>query len=120
MEREAVDYGTQASTRPGLEPLKVRDTSGQDVVLDPAQGTRKRRRSIVLALCGGGAVLVGLILIVRSWAHAGLTVPRERVRIATVTRGTFVRDIAAEGTVVVANSPTLFAVATGTIAFAAR
>jgi HlyD family secretion protein len=49
--------------------------------------------------------------------HSNLVVPRARVRIATVTRGTFVRDLAAEGTVVVANSPTLFAIATGTVTF---
>jgi HlyD family secretion protein len=44
-------------------------------------------------------------------------VPRARLRIATVTRGSFVRDVAAEGTVVVANSPTLVAAGVGTITF---
>ena len=49
------------------------------------------------------------MLLVRSWVSTEpVVVARERVRIATVTRGPFVRDIAAQGTVVVADSPTLF------------
>lgn len=42
------------------------------------------------------------------------------MRIAQVTRGAFVRDVAAQGTVVVAESPTLFAIANGTITFNVR
>ena len=43
--------------------------------------------------------------------------PLERVRIAEVTRGPFVRDVSAQGTVVAAVSPTLFAAAPGTVHF---
>jgi HlyD family secretion protein len=57
---------------------------------------------------------------VRAWMGSGVGIPRERVRIAEVTRGTFVRDVAAEGTVVAANSPTLYAVSTGTVTFTSR
>ncbi len=59
-------------------------------------------------------------MLVRSWASTSVVVARERVRIATVTRGAFVRDIAAQGTVVVANSPTLFASGVGTVTFAVK
>jgi HlyD family secretion protein len=96
---------------------KVRDTSGQDVLVDPRPAAHRRRRLMLLAVCGGVALVVVIGLVLRSWAHSTLTVPRQRVRIATVTHGPFVRDIAAEGTVVVANSPTLFAVAVGTVTF---
>src|SRR5579863_480587 len=96
-------------------PTKVRDTSGQDVLVDPAPAAQRRRRLIVMTVCGAVALAVVIGLVLRSWAHSNLTVPRQRVRIATVVRGPFVRDIAAEGTVVVANSPTLFAVAVGTV-----
>jgi HlyD family secretion protein len=96
---------------------KVRDTSGQDVILDRAPGARRRRRLILIAVCGATALIVVIALVIRSWVHSNLVVPRPRVRIATVTRGLFVRDTAAEGTVVVANSPTLFAVADGTVTF---
>jgi HlyD family secretion protein len=72
---------------------------------------------MLIAVCGGAALVVIFGLVLRSWVHSNLAVPRQRVRIATVTSGQFVRDIAAEGTVVVANSPTLFAVAVGTVTF---
>jgi HlyD family secretion protein len=98
------------------EPF-IRDTSAQDVTLDPAPRMRKRRRLLI----GGGvaalAILVAVFMLIRSWASTSVVVPRERVRIATVTRGNFVRDVAAQGTVVVANSPTLFSSGVGTVNF---
>jgi HlyD family secretion protein len=95
----------------------VRDTSGQDVLLDPAPGARKRRK--VLLLAGGAAVGLAIVLglVIHSWMSSSSVIPRARVRIATVTRGRFIRDVAADGTVVVANSPTLFSVAVGTVTF---
>ena len=76
-----------------------------------------------MLLIASGAAVLSLALIVwlvRSWASSAVMVPRERVRIAEVTRGSFVRDVAAQGTVVVANSPTLFSIATGTVTFNVR
>lgn len=98
----------------------IRDTSSTDVTLDPGSQRGKRRRLAI-----GGAVLAvgllaGAILAVRSWSSTGHVVSRERLRIAEVTRGPFVRDVAAEGTVITANSPTLYAVSTGTIMFRVR
>lgn len=96
---------------------KVRDTSAQDVIVDPDSSSRRRRR--VLLMLGGGAVALVLIFgwVVKSWMASKVLVPRARVRIATVTRGAFVRDVAADGLVVVANSPTLFSSAIGTVTF---
>ena len=96
---------------------KVRDTSAQDVLIDPSGGARRRRRVILILAGGVVALAVVFGLVVRSWMNSNVVVPRARVRIATVTRGSFVRDIAAEGTVVVANSPTLFSSAIGTVTF---
>src|SRR5262245_35993151 len=96
---------------------KVRDTSAQDVIVDPDSGTRRRRRIIVMLGCGVAALVVVFGLVVRSWVNSKVVVPRARVRIATVTRGAFVRDVAADGLVVVANSPTLFSSAIGTVTF---
>jgi HlyD family secretion protein len=96
---------------------RVRGTSGQDVLIDPASGARRRQRVLLIAVCGAAVLVVVVGLVLRSWMHSNVVVPRARLRIATVMRGSFVRDIAAEGTVVVANSPTLFAVATGTVTF---
>jgi HlyD family secretion protein len=53
--------------------------------------------------------------VVQRWASATVTVPLERLRIATVTRGDLVRDVSVQGRVVAAVSPTLYAAASGTI-----
>ena len=95
----------------------VRDTSAQDVVVDPDNGARRRRRLILILAGGIVAFVVVFGLVAKSWVNSKVVIPRARVRIATVTRGAFVRDIAAEGLVVVANSPTLFASAVGTVTF---
>ena len=53
--------------------------------------------------------------VVQRWATATATVPLDRLRIATVTRGDLVRDVSVQGRVVAAVSPTLYAAASGTI-----
>ena len=98
----------------------IRDTSGTDVSLDPGPVLKKRRR-----LIAGGALLAvvflgGAVFAVRSWITTEHVFSRERLRIAEVTRGPFIRDVAAEGTVITANSPTLYAVSTGSITFRVR
>ena len=52
---------------------------------------------------------------VQRWANATVSVPFERVRTATVTRGNLVRDVSVQGRVVAAVSPTLYATSSGTI-----
>ena len=52
---------------------------------------------------------------VKRWANATVSVPYARIRTATVTRGNLVRDVSAQGRVVAAVSPTLYATASGTI-----
>lgn len=49
------------------------------------------------------------------WANATISVPVDRVRTATVTRGDLVQDVSVQGRVVAAVSPTLYASASGTI-----
>ncbi|WP_425478183.1 efflux RND transporter periplasmic adaptor subunit [Pseudoxanthomonas winnipegensis] len=49
------------------------------------------------------------------WAAGGRSFDASRVRIATVTRGDLVRDLAADGRVITANSPTLYAIDGGTV-----
>jgi len=94
----------------------IRDTSATDVTIEP---TRPRRRQIIIGTTAA-ALAITAVMAVRAWMTTGVGIPRERVRIAEVTRGLFVRDVAAEGTVVAANSPTLYAIANGTITFTAR
>ena len=98
----------------------IRDTSGTDVSLDPGPALRKRRRLIIAGALLAAAVLAGGILAFRSWVASEHVFSRERLRVSEVTVGPFVRDVAAEGTVITANSPTLYAVSTGTITFRVR
>jgi HlyD family secretion protein len=96
------------------EPVMLRDTSGQDRVIEPKKFLGRHRNILIAALAA--AVALG-VLAVFLWRYsgAGVSVDRARVSIATVERGSFVRDIAADGQVVAAVSPTLYANALGTV-----
>jgi HlyD family secretion protein len=100
-------------------PAGMRGTAGQDREIATPTGWRHDRR---VWLVGGGLLLVlGLVAIaslLNAWSSSDATVSRERVRIATVTRGEFVSDVAAQATVVAAVSPTLYAPAAGTVTYA--
>jgi HlyD family secretion protein len=96
------------------EPIMLRDTSGQDRVIEP-QNLLKRHRKIIIAVLALAAVLMVLSVYLMRYSGAGRSVDRARVAIATVERGSFVRDIAADGQVVAAVSPTLYANALGTV-----
>jgi HlyD family secretion protein len=71
------------------------------------------------ALAIVGAFIVAALLI-RNWFASENMVSRTQLRIATVTSGPFVRDVSAQGTVVAAVSPTVFAPGVGTIIYATR
>src|SRR5690242_2816541 len=91
----------------------IPDTSGQDIVV-----TRKPRRRWARVAIGAviAAVAVGAVgVLAWSWKDTTQSVSASRLRIASVTRGTLVRDAAVNGRVVAAVSPTLFAPAAGTV-----
>ncbi len=92
----------------------LRDTSAQDRVIEP-QSPLKRHRKIIIAALALALGLVILAVYLMRYSGAGVSVDRARVSIATVERGSFVRDIAADGQVVAAVSPTLYANALGTV-----
>jgi HlyD family secretion protein len=97
----------------------IRDTSAQDRPLEKSSGARPWRRWLsrgVIAV----TVVVGIGTVVRGWLGVGRSVDRARIRIAQVTRGTLVRDVVADGHVVAANSPMLYAVAAGMVDFHVR
>src|SRR3984893_6169232 len=96
------------------EPIMLRDTSAQDRVIEP-KNPLQRHRKIIIAALAGIAVVGVLIFTLMKYSGAGVSVDRARVSIATVERGNFVRDIAADGQVVAAVSPTLYANALGTV-----
>ena len=99
--------------------MAIRDTSAQDRPLTKAAHGRPWRRWVSAGLVVV-AVLAGLGYVLRNWLQADKSVDRARVRIAKVERGNLVRDVVADGRVVAANSPTLYAVAAGTVDFLVR
>lgn len=99
--------------------LVIRDTSAQDVVLKKPAVSRPWRRWLVTACIALGVVGGGAYVVTR-WLGAESSVDRSRIRIARVTRGTLTRDVVADGRVVAANSPMLYAVGPGTVEFVVR
>jgi HlyD family secretion protein len=98
----------------------IRDTSGQDRPLSkPSVVVRPWRRWITGAAIAI-AVVAGLGYLVRGWLGASQSVDRSRIRIARVERGRIVRDIVSDGRVVAANSPTLYAIAAGSVDYHVR
>jgi HlyD family secretion protein len=108
----------QIPDSPG-ETVRMRGTEAQDSPR-ATPGFAWRRYRLHFAL--GGAALLILVFgsLFHAWLGTGQVISRERLRVAAVTRGHFVRDVAADGTVVAAVSPTLFAVAPGTVSYQAR
>jgi HlyD family secretion protein len=97
----------------------IRDTSAQDRPLTKPAVARPWRRWVSGAAIGL-ALLAGIGYVVRGWLGAERAVDRARIRIAQVERGKLVRDIVADGRVVAANSPTLYAIAAGSVDFHVR
>ena len=93
--------------------VKIRDTAQQDVQLD----TRPQKRRKRIFLIGGGVLaLIVIALLIPGIARllsAQASVSASRLSFATVERGPFVRDVAADGRVVAAVSPTLYATSAG-------
>jgi len=95
-----------------MNPL--RDTAGQDRLIERASPWRRHRW---LLIAGGAGVfaLAVLIMYLGKFSGAGASVDRSHVTIAAVERGSFVRDLVADGQVVAAVSPTMYATTAGTV-----
>lgn len=92
----------------------IRDTSAQDRSLSTAQVPASRR-----PLWLAGAAVLALVLlgwVLSGWLGSARAVSADRLRIAEASRGLLVRDASANGRVVAAVSPTLYAPAGGTVA----
>ncbi|HUH89237.1 MAG TPA: efflux RND transporter periplasmic adaptor subunit [Lysobacter sp.] len=95
--------------------MSIRDTSGQDQPVAASSGQARKRRQWLLGGAIGVAVLLLAGWLVSGWSAGSQSFDAARVRVATVTRGDLVRDISADGRVIAANSPTLYAIAGGTV-----
>ena len=91
----------------------IRDTSSQDTAIARPKG--RRRVAIVAAVIAAVALTAWSLPQARRLMGTGSSVSIERLGLDDVTRGPFVRDIQAEGRVVAAFSPTLFAPAAGAV-----
>lgn len=94
----------------------VRSTDGQDIAVTQTRSWRRHIRWYLFAAVGL-IVVVSLAWIAHRWASSAHVISADRLRITTVKQGHFVRDVAAQGTIVAAVSPTLFAVASGTVSY---
>ena len=94
--------------------MKITDTSAQDVAVQTKSKTRQR------VLAGTGLLVIVLLAwlvapTLQRWAGSSISVPKDRLRLAVVTRTDLVRDVSVQGRVVASISPSLFAPAGGTI-----
>ncbi|HEY7886526.1 MAG TPA: HlyD family efflux transporter periplasmic adaptor subunit [Cellvibrionaceae bacterium] len=87
--------------------MQITDTRAQDCALPPKH--RHKRRVVIIS-----ALIVLLAIAAYTFAALAPTftsdgaLDRQSLRLSTLVRGDLVRDIMAQGRVVVANSPTLF------------
>ncbi|MCC7633682.1 efflux RND transporter periplasmic adaptor subunit [Stenotrophomonas rhizophila] len=92
----------------------IRDTSAQDQSLSTAGTAAPWKRWLWPALAAL-VVLLAIGFAIRAWLGASQSFDSARVRIAEVKRGDMVRDIAADGRVIAANNPVLYAISAGTV-----
>ncbi|HZF16893.1 MAG TPA: efflux RND transporter periplasmic adaptor subunit [Steroidobacteraceae bacterium] len=105
---------------PGVDNPAMRGTSAQDQSIDPAAAQARRRRLIIIGSVAGALLVLLSAWLVYRWMDSAALVPRERVRVAEVTVGRFIRDVSAQGTIVAAVSPTLYAPSAGTVTVIAK
>lgn len=99
--------------------MKIADTSAQDLIV--GQARRKGRRIVIagtLLLLAG--LTVSIFIYVADVFTSGGVLERSAIRVATVERGTLVREVAAQGRIVAANSPTLFTPEQGYVEMAVK
>lgn len=102
------------------EATSVRGTEKQDTTIAPAKQPWHKQRRMRIATGASVVFLAVVAWLVHAWSNSDHVISAERLRIVTVTKGQFARDVAAQGTVIAAVNPTLFAVAPGTVSYVVR
>ena len=92
----------------------IRDTSAQDQTLSSHAAPAPWKRWLWPAVAAL-VVLLAIGFAARAWLGASRSFDSARIRVAEVTRGDMVRDIAADGRVIAANNPVLYAISAGTV-----
>lgn len=88
----------------------IKDTSQQDSPLQqaPRKWHPSRWAPLSILLAAGLAIAMFAYPAIERWSSAELTIDAERLRLATVERGEFVRDVSVQGQIVAAVRPVLF------------
>ena len=89
----------------------IKDTSLQDQPLQqPSTNKRRLRKSgpTLAILVAGLAIATLAYPSIARWSSSELTIDAERLRVTTVERGEFIRDVSAQGQIVAAVRPVLF------------
>ncbi len=94
-----------------FDNIMIRDTSGQDTVI----AAPRKWRKLLIAISLATAAITGSVALFSSWASSRESVSMSRLAVAQVARGTLVRDVAVNGHVVAAVSPSLYASAAGNV-----
>ncbi|WP_282248435.1 efflux RND transporter periplasmic adaptor subunit [Stenotrophomonas sp. PS02300] len=92
----------------------IRDTSAQDQTLS-TPGTAAPWKRWLWPGIAALVVVLAIVFAARAWLGASRSFDSARVRIAEVKQGDLVRDLAADGRVIAANSPILYAISAGTV-----
>ena len=100
----------QVLSRPGLQKQAIVGTARPLTAI----GATPR---FIEAAAAGVVVLALIFWVASGWLGGGRSYDNTRIRIAEVKRGDLVRDITADGRVITANSPTLYAIAGGIVLF---
>ena len=97
---------------------------GADMIRDntssmdrPVVGARVPKPLLFLGIGGGALLILAIVFFpsIRRWTSAERSVDASTLRIATVTRGDLLRDIAVQGRVVASLHPTLFSSGQGIV-----
>lgn len=91
----------------------IRDTSGQDAVIAPQPVWR--RKKVVVGVVVAVVLVVVSVVLLKAFANTTKSINSSRIKIAQVTRGDLVRDVAVNGRMVAAISPTLYSTAPSTV-----
>jgi len=98
--------------------MGIRDNSAMD---RPVERRGSPRRALLWAI-GAALLLLGALAYpsLRRWLRSETSVELSRIRVGEVTRGDLVREVAVQGNVVAAFSPTLVAPARGVVVVSVR
>ncbi len=102
------------------DAASVRGTEKQDTAIATAHRPWHQQRWVHLSVAGAMVVIALVGWLIHAWSNSSHVIAGERLRIVEVSNGHFVRDVAAQGTVIAAVNPTLFAVAPGTVSYLVR